>query len=628
MQSTRALNFVCVLCCLTSTAWGQDFVLENPAEPAAASVATIVGTDLVITDAAGQQFVYVRRPDLDSADGLYQGFFCAAANQLLRWPVAGTGSMQLGTRVPGKVVWNPSKMQVRNEAGGPVAPGTFIPGSPLHISTIPVGPDRQCAAQIDASGQLQIFIGHGERWRHFAAQHAPGVLVPGAPLQLVADPGATVPRVYTISSQGKFIEVIGGKEIADLPAPSNVRFVPGGEFAVVQTATQFYLFSAERHGRLWRVDVSNGKHEIVDGHLGVLEPGLPIVAMEDGRELFMTDRLGSLVVYSLDAMGTWNGPESLAGGFSSAGALAVWLHPGTKSLELAAVDRLGKLQVLRQVGGVWMKDSPPGITLPSGTPLTAFETKSGLSLTAVTAEGSWVEFFETDGKWHDRIIATGFPLGAPFAFSSYGPMLFASDVTGRLLSASWTGTEWYAVIFVPSDYSGGQIGFAPRLVSRKFIANRRIDPVVIELENTTPEELVVRVRDARIPGKTEEIKIAPHNAAEFRADRDAGGTLEEVYLVPGPNGPAKQVRQLPLPPKQFYDMVVYANRVTYRYIDRRKNKGPLEDFTNSTLVSLGAFPLPPGGLLPTGTRLDVYKIATTTRNPGAAAIIDPMLRRP
>ena len=90
----------------------------------------------------------------------------------------------------------------------------------------------------------------------------------------------------------------------------------------------------------------------------------------------------------------------------------------------------------------------------------------------------------------------------------------------------------------------------------------------------------------------------------------------------------QQARQFPLPPQKFYDIMVYTNRVTYQYIDRRKNKGPLPDFNESSLVSLGAFPLPPGPDLANGTRLDVYGIATATRNPGAAAILDPMPPQP
>jgi hypothetical protein len=502
-QVYRFLQFLCVLICLTSATSGQDFVLENPADPAGSSVAAIVGTDLVITDAAGRQFVYVRRPDLDSADGRYQAFFSAEANQNLRWPVSGTGSMQIGTRVRGKMDWTPSRMQVRSAAGGPVEPGAFIPGGPLNIGTIPLGPDKLCAAQIDAAGQLQFFIGHGERWRHFAADHAPGVLVPGAPVQLVADPASTVPRVITIGSQGKFVEIVGGRTIGDLPAPPDVRFVPGGHFASVQTAAQNSLYATERHGRLWRIDLAAGKHEIIEGHLGVLEPGLPIQTLSDGRELFMTDRQGAIVVYSLDPMKKWQGPENLFDGFASAGDLAVWLHPGTTAPELAAVDRDGKLRVMRLDGGMWKTDSPSGITLPPGSPLTAFETKSGLSVTAILADGRWAELYQSGGAWQNRILATGFPVRAPLAFSGFGPMLFASDITGRLVGAYWIGDAWQTVIVVPSDLSGGQVGFAPRLISRKFIANRRVDPVVVELQNTTPEELVVRIRDGRMPGKTE-----------------------------------------------------------------------------------------------------------------------------
>lgn len=622
----RVLVILCMFCALSATAGAQDFVLENPADPAAASTATIVGTDLVITDAGSRQFVYVRRPDLDTADGSFQAFFSTAANQYLRWPVSGVGNMQIGRVVAGTVLWSPSRMQIRGGAGGPVGTGTFIPGSPLNIGTLTLAPERICAAQVDSSGQLHFFIGHGERWRHFSDEHPPGVLVPGAPVHLVADPASPVPRVYTIGAQGKFIEVVAGRLISDLPSPPGVKFVPGGQFASVQTATSSHLFATERHGRLWRVDLGGGMHQIIEGHLGVLEPGLPIHSMRDGRELFMTDRHGAVVAYAIDAMGVWHGPEILADGFSSAGKLAVWLHPGTTSIEVAAVDRHGKLQVLRHTGGVWTKDTLPGISLVPGSPLTAFETAAGLSLTAILADGTWAEFFESAGMWDDRIIAAGFPPRAPLAFHRHGPTLFASDITGRLIAAFWTGSDWRPVICAPGDFTGGQILLAPQLVSRKIVANRGIDPVVVSLQNTTPEELIVRVSDARIPGKVEEIKIAPNGESQFSADRDAGGSLEEVYLVPGPGGLVQQVRQIPIPPKQFYDLVVYANRVTYQYIDRRKNKGPVPDFNASTPVSLGAFPLPPGSLLAPDTRLDVYRIATTTRNPGAAAILDPAPR--
>lgn len=628
MQTTRTLILFLAICGLTPTAWGQDFVLENPADPAAASVASIIGTDLVITDSAARQFMYVRRPDLDTPDGQYQAFFSKAVNQYVRWPVSGSGPMQIGIVTGATVNWSPSRMEIRGADGGALGPATFLPGGPLHTGTLVLGPDKICASHIDSAGRLQFFIGYQERWRHYSAEHPPGILVPGAPLRMVADKDSPVPRIYTIGAQGKFVEVIAGRIIQDLAAPPSVRFVPGGQFAVAHTPTGDYLMATERHGRLWRLDPAGGKHQIVEGHLGVLEPGLPILSASAGHDLFMIDRHGAIVSYALDGMGAWHGPEILAEGFASAGHLAIWTHPGTKALEIAAVDRHGKLHILHQTGGGWAQEALPNIKLLPGSPLTAFETKIGLSLTAILADGQWAEFFEAGGTWHERVIATGFPPRAPLGFSSSGPMLFAADITGRLISAFWTGSEWQPVICAPAELAGGQLGPAPRLVSRKVIANRRIDPVVVGLQNSTAEELLVRVMDGRLPGKVEEITLAPHSSSQFSADRDMGGTLEEVYLVPGPAGPVQQVRRFPIPPKPFYDMVVYAKRVTYQYIDRRKNKGPLADFKESSLVSLGAFPLPAGGLLTPGTQLDVYRIATTTRNPGAAAVIDPQVPRP
>lgn len=628
MLSIRVLYLACIVCCLASTTSAQDFLLENPADPAAASTAAIIGTDLVITDAGGHKFVYQRRPDLDTPDGMFQAFFSAAASQYLRWPVSGTGSMQVGRIAGGTVIWSLSRMQIRAANGGPLGGGTFIPGGPLHIGTLPLGKNTICAAQIDSVGQLQFLVGHGERWQHFPSELPAGIFVPGATVQLLPHPGAPVPRVITVGANGKLLEIARGRDVNEVPVPPGMKLVPGSQFAMIQTATASLLFVADRHGRLWRIDLAGGAPQTIEGHLGILEPGTPITVMGDGSELFLTDRKGAIVIYSLDPMGVWHGPEIVAGGFTSAGSVTAWTRAGTTAIEVAAVDHHGHLQVLRFVGGIWTKDTVPGVKLPGGSPVTAFETTAGLSLTTILADGRWFEFFETGGKWQERMIAAGFPPRAPLAFSNFGPTLFASDVTGRLISAIWTGSEWRSMICVPGDFPPGAVGLAPRLISRKTIVGRQIDPVTVELQNTTPEEVVVRVLDARIPGKVQELAIPPNGSVPLRADRDAGGTLEEVYLVPGPGGPVQQVRQFPLPPQKFYDVVVYTSRVTYQYIDRRKQKGPVPDFNESSLISVGAFPLPPGQGLPNGTRLDVYGIATATRNPGAAAVLDPMPPQP
>ena len=155
MSPIRILCMSCVLFGLSTLAVGQDFVLENPLDPTANSAANIVGTDLVITDAGGNAFVYQRRPGLDTPDGRFQGFHCVTANQSLRWPVSGAGSMLVGRLAGGVVNWGPSQMRIKGAAGSPPGAANFILGSPLHVSTLPLGPNTICAAQIDPTGRLR-----------------------------------------------------------------------------------------------------------------------------------------------------------------------------------------------------------------------------------------------------------------------------------------------------------------------------------------------------------------------------------------------------------------------------------------------------------------------------------------
>jgi hypothetical protein len=634
-RTLTGISYWCVLAVLglsnvasSNLAWGQEFVLENPENPMAASAATMAGGDLSIVDTTGRRFVYVRRPDLDSRDGQFLAYYTRDADQFLRWPVKNTGSLEIGRVQVGVMTWSESRMQIR--LAGAAAGSGFVPGSPLHIGTLQVGPNSVCAAQIDATGTLQFFIGHGERWKHIASAHPPGLLIPGAPIHLVAHPASPVPRVYTVSAAGRFVEIIDGKSIIALRAPADTLFAPGSRFEAVQASdTTTLLFATDDHGRLWRLDVSGSTPDVMlESNPGILEPGAPLRVLRGGHEVFIVDRRGAIVTYSLDPLGTWRGPEFLAEGFVSRGNIVAWTRPGSTSVEIAAVDRAGRLQILRPGPMGWTQDTAPGVLLPPGTPVTSFATSAGLSLSAVLADGNWVEFFESGGIWSQRVLGTGFPQRAPLASSTLGPMLFASDLTGRLIAALWYGTEWQTFVCVPGYFSGGDSLVAPRLLSRKFFTNRPVNAAAVVLRNTTPEELVLRISDHRVPGKVDEIRLAPNREALLQADRDSGGTLEEVYQVPGPVGAMQQVRRIPLPPKQYYDIVVYANRVAYRYVDKRKQKGPVPNFEEATLVSIGAFPLAPGLALSAGTTLDVFQIASASRNPGAARALDPFRRIP
>jgi hypothetical protein len=628
MRILRTLAFLCCWGVLATQSYAQEFVLENPMNPKGSSTASIAGGELSVVDATGRRHVYVRRPELDSKDGRYLAYHTQDADQFLRWPVRNAGTMEIGKVQVGVMTWTESLMKIRL-AGAPDRSG-YVAGSPLYIGTLPITSESVCVAQIDVTGKLQFFIGHGERWRHITSAHPPGLFVPGAPVHLVADPAAPVPRVYTVSVTGRFVEVIGGKVVKDLPAPPDVAFLPGSRFEAQQTAgVTSRLFATDDHGRLWRLDVSGaGPHQLIEPKLGILEPGVPLQVIRDGHEVYVVDRRGAIVTYILDPLENWHGPEFLADGFVSRGNIAAWTRPNSATVEIAAVDRTGRMQILRPSGTGWTQDTLPEITLPPGTPVTSFETSAGLSLTAVQADGKWMEFFDNGQTWTQQVLGTGFPPRAPLASTALGPMLFASDVTGRLIAAMWFGTEWRAFVCVPDYFSGNDPIVAPRLMTRKMFTNRPLNAAAVTLRNTTPEELVLRISDYRVPGKVDEIRLAPNGETLLQADRDAGGTLEEVYLVPGPLGPVEQVQRIPLPPKQFYDVVVYANRVAYRYVDNRKKKGPLPNFEESSLVSIGSFTLAPGMALSVGTVLDVFQIASASRNPGAAAVVDPVRRLP
>jgi hypothetical protein len=165
-----------------------------------------------------------------------------------------------------------------------------------------------------------------------------------------------------------------------------------------------------------------------------------------------------------------------------------------------------------------------------------------------------------------------------------------------------------------------EFAVAPRLVSRSVRSHPPLAPADIEFVNRHNEELVVRIMDRRRPGTTRELRLLPQESWSYRIERDSGGVWEEVYLVPGgPTGWVEQVQQVPLPPRILYDVLLYANRVTSVYFDRTTNKSDIPDSAQTSLVSIGMFPMPPGDMIRDGERIDAYREAKAHANPGAAA---------
>ena len=57
----------------------EQFALEVPDQPRLRSAVTIDARELTIVDGAGERHVYARRPEHDTDDGRYRGYYSAGA---------------------------------------------------------------------------------------------------------------------------------------------------------------------------------------------------------------------------------------------------------------------------------------------------------------------------------------------------------------------------------------------------------------------------------------------------------------------------------------------------------------------------------------------------------------------
>ncbi len=109
MRSILALLMVLILAELASSQ--SRFELTAPTVNRK-SQATLSARELRIVDQEGRETRYARTPALDSADGRFFAYQDGAAGQVIRWPVANSGSMQIGTSVGGVVEYRTSQMQI------------------------------------------------------------------------------------------------------------------------------------------------------------------------------------------------------------------------------------------------------------------------------------------------------------------------------------------------------------------------------------------------------------------------------------------------------------------------------------------------------------------------------------
>jgi hypothetical protein len=214
-------------------------------------------------------------------------------------------------------------------------------------------------------------------------------------------------------------------------------------------------------------------------------------------------------------------------------------------------------------------------------------------------------------------MGPGFFTGAPIAFAPVVGTFFTIDLLGRLVCANWSGTAWSTGYAVPS------LAFTPKLISRNFIPNPELPPATVTLINSGTDPLVVQIVDLSDPRQPPEEKIPAGGQIEISLQRESGGTLEEVFLAPGPGGVLlEQTASHPIPPAQRYTLTIWSDKETYRVLPfkgakKGAPKSVTEGFSRRTQVSLGVLPVAPGELLRDGEQMDLVQIAKRLKNPGA-----------
>jgi hypothetical protein len=630
----------------------ERYQLTVPGEPALTSSAVLTQTELRIRDPQGQEFVYVREPQLDSADGRYAGFYSAATQQSLRWPTTGNGSMSVGDANGGQ--WRESRQQVQPvvPAGPVIRPGPAViappvvpPGAPdpLHPGVpvagvarggypteLALGSDRAgmpLLALVNEAGRVNIFERRGDSWRLRVEVPGPD-LVPGASLALAPDIVPRSSRIYTVNARGTLVQLSPGQ--SPRPALDRVLLTPGGRFVVDLQNGQPQGFLVDAGGRTWNVDLSSGAARPVEQTPGLFPGGAPlalqtrpVLGRRPQRELLAISSRGD-ILRLVELAGGWSPPELLAEGFVPGGAIGTaWLDlPGGKSLAfIASVDWRGQLLLLTADGDRWDSAVLDVGTLPPGAPVTVRIGLDGVSLCAVGQDGGlrvWQPGI--GGVWTPALVSYGFPAGAPVVVDPASGELLAVDLLGRIVPAHFHDGAWHCRLCHPG------FDVAPRLISRQVVPSQPLPPARVTLVNGSNEELTVQIADALDPAASAELSLPARGTIVREFQRDAGAVLEEVYAVPDAGGVwREQAQRYPLPPQPRYSLVVWANRTAYQYIDRRPNRpaGAKPNFDLKSHVSIGVFDLPPGELLQDGATIDVFGEATANRNPGAAAGFEP-----
>jgi hypothetical protein len=613
MMAIRSLVFLAVYVLFPQLVLAQEFYeLAVDGRPDLASQAQLEGARLTIQDSTGSTFVYDRHPAFDTTDGELLGFRSLTAGASIRWPVAGAGRMWISDF--NGAMWKKSLQSVKRVGGAVPIPGTPAVFGPGGIACLPGVGGNAWAAHVGSDGKLRCFQGAAGTWKHRTIPLTTP-LVPGAPLAMFPSSGAW-PGILTIAPSGRLLSILDGSSVQIVS--TSVNFPPGAYVKYQRIGPHGHAFAIDTQGRLWDIDMETHIGVMVEPAVGAFPPGAPLAVLMDGPVPVVVAVNNASVLLAYGRLpGGWS-PTTVGAGYTPGThvAAANLTTIGPPQAYITAVNWAGQLQLWEKSGINWTLNAIPTVVLAPGSPVEIGHATFGPLLSAIGADGVWHAWsYVVPGGWTDAAIGPGYSLGAPMAILSNLGSLFTVDTMGRMMVAWFDATGWHVSYALPS------IDFTPQLVSRRIIPNPELPPARVALMNSSEDDLIVQIVDQFQPRQPEEIKIPQRGEVVQSLARDAGGRIEEVYLAPGPLGTLiERTETYPIPPQQRYTLVVWSDKVTYRYIDRRKNKpqGATPSFDLKTHVSLGVIPIPPGSLLGEGEMVDVPAIAKRINNPGAA----------
>jgi hypothetical protein len=228
---------------------------------------------LKIIDTKGVETAYQRAPGYDSDDGRFVGYHSAVVKQIIRWPVADAGAMQIATESAGRITFRPSQMEVRALAPPPPPVGV-PPAAGLNADVdaqasyrlVPfIAGARGQAMTLDAAGMatMQPVADFESQYWHFTVLGQGVVRIhsdrQGRPWSLAGVPGDAPRMKATADTRDQLWQITalprdpGWFVLTSLvPAhtPMALTLQPGGELALTRST-----WSDAQVWRFVRVDV-------------------------------------------------------------------------------------------------------------------------------------------------------------------------------------------------------------------------------------------------------------------------------------------------------------------------------------------------------------------------------------